>query len=470
MPSRTAIVTSAVGGFFLGVLFSAGTWPGTDSTPSSAMAASQQPTGDLLPSHDAPVDSAERNTPVVQVAARAAPAVVSITTEVPNQSPFRMFYNLPDTTSSQGSGCIIRSDGVVLTNAHVVDGAMRITATLSDGTSYEATVLGLDEQLDLAVLRLEGANDLPSIPLGTSSDLLLGEPVIVIGNPFGLGHTVTTGVISSASRTLEVADRVYQDYIQTDAGINPGNSGGPLLNIHGQLIGVTSAIRKDAENIGFAIPVDRAAKVARDLLRYGSVQAPWLGVSVKDIGGPRYRGTAIAEGAVAVSSVLEPGSQGPFLHSGDIILKVNGKPVHSRDDLNLRMATSQPGDEIRLEGLREGELFKVDVTALAAAPDMGRQLLQSSLGVTVTPIDARTARSYGLRTKSGLLVATSKPTGTFAMAGLRAGDVILAVNGTAVKTEEDLRTSLLKARTSHRDSVLLTVQRGPYRGHVDVDL
>jgi S1-C subfamily serine protease len=252
---------TAIAGFLLGVVFSVGgNELGLTRTAPPQASATAEPAdpaaGDpVLPiSQDRP-STASRSNPVVEVAARAAPAVVSIGCEVPTQSPFQIFYSGRSTSTSQGSGAVIRADGVVLTNAHVVEGATRITATLPDETSYEATVVGLDSELDLAVLQLEGAQGLPTIPLGSSSDLLLGETVIAIGNPFGLGHTLTTGVVSSRSRTLEVGERVFQDYVQTDAGINPGNSGGPLLNIHGELIGINTAIRRDAENIGFAIPV-----------------------------------------------------------------------------------------------------------------------------------------------------------------------------------------------------------------------
>ncbi len=476
---RWRIPLTALAGFGLGVLFTVGGHelglPGPGTTPAGAADdAGQDPQDPILPVATDRPSTASRSNPVVEAVARTSPAVVSISCEVPTQNPFAIFYSGQSTASSAGSGAVIREDGVVLTNAHVVNGATAITATLPDETSYEASVVGLDGDLDLAVLQLEGASGLPTIPLGTSSDLILGETVIAIGNPFGLGHTVTTGVVSSRSRTLEVSERVFQDYVQTDAGINPGNSGGPLLNIHGELIGINTAIRRDAENIGFAIPVDRASKVARDLLRYGSVRAPWLGVAVSDVGGPRYAGTPIADGALLVEQLHDRGgADDAGLQQDDIILQVDGRSIHSRADLNLRLASSKPGDTVRLSGLRAGQPFQVSITTASCPEDLGREVLVDALGIqvqTVGSVDAQTARSIRLRAKSGLLVIDTASAGSFAGAGLRVGDVILAVHGQRVDRIDQLETALLRAVAAHRDAVLLTVQRGAYRGHVEVSL
>jgi serine protease Do len=475
---RWRIPVAALAGFGLGLVFSVGGpelgCPGPQPTDADAASQDEAAEADpLLPVHPHK-DAASRSNPVVEAVALTAPAVVSIHCEVPNQSPFAFFHSGQSTSTTQGSGAIIRQDGVVLTNAHVINGATRISATLPDESVYEASVVGLDADLDLAVLQLEGARDLPTIPLGSSSDLILGETTIAIGYPFGLGHTVTTGVISSRSRTLEVAERVFQDYIQTDAGINPGNSGGPLLNIHGELIGINTAIRRDAENIGFAIPVDRAAKVARDLLLYGSVRAPWLGVAVSDVGGPRYAGSPIEEGAVLIERIHSPqASAGEALQQDDIILRVDGRSVHSRADLNLRLASRKPGDTVRLSGLRAGQPFETSLTTTPCPDELGRELLLSGLGIqvqTVRSVDPQTVRSLRLRTSSGLLVIDTAASGGFARAGLRAGDVVLAVHGQPVDQIDQLEQALLRAAAAHRDAVLLTIQRGPYRGHVEVSL
>lgn len=407
-----------------------------------------------------------RRTSVVKAVEEVAPAVVSITTEIPVQSPFRFFSTPTGTSVSQGSGVIIRTDGIVLTNAHVIDGALSIRVVLADNKSFEASVLGFDEDLDLAILQLQGATNLPTVPIGHSDDLMLGETVIAIGNPFGLGHTVTTGVVSSGLRTLEVATRVYQDYIQTDAGINPGNSGGPLLNIHGELIGINTAIRKDAENIGFAIPVDRAIKVAKDLLQYGTVRTPYLGVAVSDVGGSRFTGTPIEAGAVLVEDVSTPNIG---LKVGDVILALNGRTIHSRADLNLRLAAIEPGSIVIVDGIRENETFSLDIAA-DTLPDISKEILPEILGLEVTPITTSLQTKYRLRTRNGLLAIKVSSTGSFARAQLREGDVILAVHGIAINSEKELAEALMRAKAAHRRSALLMVQRGPYRGHVEVQL
>src|SRR5204863_10077631 len=185
-------------------------------------------------------------------------------------------------TQSLGSGLIIDAAGVVLTNAHVIEGASRIVVTTLDGRELEADVLGSDRDADLAVLKVDGKN-LPARPLGRSGDLMIGETVIAIGNPFGLSHTVTTGVVSALNRSLNTDGRTYTDFIQTDASINPGNSGGPLLNIRGELIGVNTAIYGKAQGIGFAIPVDRVHRVMGDLVSFGEVRRAWVGLTVQDL-------------------------------------------------------------------------------------------------------------------------------------------------------------------------------------------
>ena len=235
------------------------------------------------PQKDGVEELARRRSFAVEAVQSAAPAVVSITTEIPNQSTFSWFYG-EQTSSADGSGVVVEDSGIVLTNAHVVERAVHIEAHLLNGDRYSARLIGMAQELDLAVLQLEAPlkTDFPTVDIGMSSDLMLGESVIAIGNPLGLGLTVTTGVISATSRVLETERRIYQDFLQTDASINPGNSGGPLLDINARLIGINTAIRADAQNIGFAIPVDRAIKVAQDLLTYGEVKIPWLGVDLVD--------------------------------------------------------------------------------------------------------------------------------------------------------------------------------------------
>src|SRR6266571_5010915 len=254
--------------------------------------AESQTTDPRQPRQDAapipPTVSASRRTPIVIVAHNVLPAVVNIQTEAtirrrevdPFFDPFGMFGGRDRTYTSQalGSGFVWSSDGIIVTNNHVVEGASRITVNLSDGSQVPAKLIGVDPDSDVAVLRVD-AKGLLAAPIGTSSDLMIGETVVAVGNPFGLSGTVTTGVVSALGRSVPSKEqgRTFTDFIQTDASINPGNSGGPLLNIEGRVIGINTMIYANAQGIGFAIPVDRAKKVIQDLLRYGQVHSAWIG-------------------------------------------------------------------------------------------------------------------------------------------------------------------------------------------------
>ena len=394
-----------------------------------------------------------RETPVVQAIEASAPAVVSIATELPVQSPF--LFTRGGTATSDGSGVIIDARGLVLTNAHVVSGAMSITAHDAQGRDWPAHVVGLDADLDLAVLQLEGAHGLSPITLGTSGDLLLGEPAIAIGNPYGLGLTVSTGIVSSVSREVEIQRGVFQEYVQTDAAINPGNSGGALVNIHGELIGINTAIHAEGEGIGFAIPVDRARKIAGDLALYGEVQVPWLGVDLEDISTSRLRGTPLSEGAVQVTRVYAqgPGDQGG-LAVGDLVYKVDGRPVHSRADLNAYLASQTRGGTVTVALARQGTLEQRRVETGAIPQDLPQRLLSETLGISVRA------------SQSGLVVDKASAQGTWIRSGLRVGDLVVAVNGSPVRSARDLATALERAKAGHRPSALFTIRRGRFTGTI----
>jgi len=240
-----------------------------------------------------------RRSPVVLVAEKASLAVVSIfsTQEVERQENpfsgnplfedfFRDFFEpFPQrrTERSLGSGVVIRPDGYILTNEHVVLQSGKVQIQLADDRKLNARLVGADSDSDLAVLKVDEAKALPHLPLGTSDDLMIGETVIAIGNPFGLSHTVTTGVVSAVNRSLNTGERTYYDFIQTDASINPGNSGGPLLNIKGDLIGINTAIYGKAQGIGFAIPISRAKRIVEELISHGAVDSPWIGIATQTL-------------------------------------------------------------------------------------------------------------------------------------------------------------------------------------------
>jgi serine protease Do len=241
-----------------------------------------------------------RRTTTVRVVERTGPAVVSVTTEkrAPEANPFRPFAGdpffdrffqdffeprLPQAEQSLGSGVLIDAQRHVLTNEHVVTRAERIRVSLADGREFGAKLIGADPNNDIAVLEVETQEKLPWIEPGSSADLMVGEPVIAIGNPFGLSHTVTTGVISALGRSLRTDERVYHGFLQTDASINPGNSGGPLLNAEGHLIAINTAVYNRAQGIGFAIPIDDARRVVRELIDHGEVSPVWLGMDLQDL-------------------------------------------------------------------------------------------------------------------------------------------------------------------------------------------
>ena len=284
-----------------------------------------------------PTVSASRRTPIVTVAHDVGPAVVNIQTEStirrrevdPFFDPFGVFGGRDRSYTSQslGSGFVWSSEGIIVTNNHVVEGASRITVNFSDGTQVPAKLIGVDPDSDVAVLRVDAKN-LLAAPIGTSSDLLIGETVIAVGNPFGLSGTVTTGVVSALGRSVpsKEAGRTFTDFIQTDASINPGNSGGPLLNIEGRVIGINTMIYANAQGIGFAIPVDRAKKVIQDILRYGQVHSAWIGAVTATITPEEARRTGLraSRGALVARVITGSPAQAAGLKPGDIITAVAG--------------------------------------------------------------------------------------------------------------------------------------------------
>ena len=404
-----------------------------------------------------------RRTPVVVAVEKVAPAVVSITTTIPTSGGFGFRYRQqPQENSADGSGVVIQSDGVVLTNAHVIEGASSITVTFVNGTEYKGEVIGIAEDIDLAVLRLTDASGLTAVPIGKSENLMLGEPTIAIGNPFGLGHTVTTGVISSISRAIETDSRVYQDFIQTDASINPGNSGGPLLDIQGQLIGVNTAIRADAEGIGFAIPVDRAMKVARDLLNYGAVQLPWLGVDLEDVIIQGGRSNTTAPRIVRVHPASSAHAQG--VRVGDVIISVEGRNIQGRSDLNAYLGGVKSGHRVSLVLERDGTKITKTLVSQGMPQSVAKRSINTIIGISIsTPPDEY--RQWG-----GLVVTDVTPNGSFSKAGLREGDNIMSVNGKTTNTTEELEDAISSAKSGHRPLALFTIRRRDVVGHIELSI
>ena len=395
-----------------------------------------------------------RRTPVVDAVHRAAPSVVSVLTEQrPQHNPFG-FFGLEDEgdesgRTSLGSGVIVESHGLVITNEHVVAGAARIRVQLADGRELPATLIGADQSFDLAVLKVDtGGHELPALRLGTASDLMIGETVIAIGNPFGLSHTVTSGVISALHRVVRAKNRTYEDFIQTDAQINPGNSGGPLMNIHGELIGINTAVHSGGPGIGFAIPIDRARTIVNDLLQFGRVRYGWLGIRPAPLQGRRRAiGIAVAE--------VEPGSpaEKAGISRGDVILGVNDDNTTSVEGFWDRVQRILAGEEIRLR------LSRGEVRLQAGALEPREQAVRAArrLGLEVVDAEGR-----------AVLVRRVTP-GTIAeRIGFQPGDAILQIGARAVKNSRDFAGALGEIRPGS-DTVMLVV-RGQYSYYVTVPL
>ena len=398
---------------------------------------------------------ASRRTAITDAVARVAPAVVTVQTEVVQRvqaDPFDAFFggrSGTQTSAGLGTGVIIRADGVIVTNAHVVAGATNISVMLRDGTTYPARAIGTDETNDLAVLKVD-AKGLPVAPLGDSDNLLVGEWAIAIGNPYGfmLGNSepsVTAGVISGVGRNLVARGEgpsAYFDMIQTDASINPGNSGGPLVNASGEVVGVNSSIYSTSGGsigLGFAIPINRAKRVADDLLEHGRVRRPWIGVQLEQprTDNPR---DLIARGALVAAVTPSSPAERAGIRVGDVIVRLRERSIRNRFDWEAALLDLRVGEQVPLVVRRGSRDVDVAVT-IADLPEVSApkvQVLKELELVTLTPA-IRAER--GIHSSRGALIyrATDRITSEL---GMRAGDVIVQVNRTPIGSAEDVSRAL----------------------------
>jgi serine protease Do len=398
-----------------------------------------------------------RRNEVVEVVEKVAPSVVNIAAEQMvrrRPSMFDEFFfgfdprQRRERSQSLGSGVIIDPKGIILTNDHVISGASKIIATTKSGLELECEVVGSDADNDLAVLRARkpGAS-LPAIHLGTSSDLMIGETVVAIGNPFGLSNTVTAGVLSALGRSVRGNEnqRLYTDFLQIDAPINPGNSGGPVVNIQGDLIGIATAIIGGAQGIGFAIPIDRAKRIKDDLLTFGEVRAVWVGLRGRTVtsGGDEAKPRGFRVRSVAPES---PAARAG-IRTGDLVVSVDGLPIDSEDAWQTALSTKGPGRPMRLV-VRTGTGADRSITLQGEKPPagLGLRVLREQLGMTVR------------QTRSGLQITVTDRTGLAAKAGLETGDVLLALNNSRVKDTEDVDRVI--QRDYNRSTLWLAVGRG----------
>lgn len=421
---------------------------------------------------------------ISQLAEKAGPAVVNISTvkmidvskrlhrffsPFPEGHPFNRFFEpfqgMPQKkkTHSLGSGFIISSDGYIVTNHHVVAKAEEVQVSLQDSEkSYKAEVIGTDQETDLALLKIEAERDLPTLEFGSSEDMQPGQWVVAIGNPFGLSHTVTAGIVSAKGRSIGAAGP-YTDFLQTDASINPGNSGGPLLNMQGKVIGINTAIVPQGQGIGFAIPSDMAQNVISQLKKYKEVRRGWLGVTIQDVDKNTAKALGLSEEKGAIVASVQKGDPADKagVKSGDVILKVNGQAIEDSRELSQIIGQLKPGAKVDIQIWRQGKTKDVQVTLgqrpraeTAAEPSKLQEQLAEELGITLRPLRSQEARALGLEESVGLLVTGSK------VEGLREGDVILQANGEPVKSLSQLSGIVEEAQD--KGVVLLHIYR---QGH-----
>ncbi len=403
---------------------------------------------------------------------QATPAVVNIATENRVQlrrNPllddpfFRHFFNIPDRprerrAQSVGSGVVVDARrGYVITNHHVVDGADTITVTLRDGRQLEAKVIGSDSESDVAVIQVPARN-LTALPLADSDRLRVGDFVVAIGNPFGLGQTVTSGIVSALGRT-GLGIQGYEDFIQTDASINPGNSGGALVNLRGELVGVNTAIIAPGGGnvgIGFAIPANMVSRLMEQIVAHGSVRRGQLGVSVQDLTPDLARAFRLPASQGAVIAQVSPRSAAAKagLKEGDVVLRVNERPIRDGGGLRNAIGLLEVGEAVRLEILRDGKPLTIDakvgeyVPAKAEGDDIHPRLA-GAVFEDISPNSPLAGRAQGV------LVARVESGSPAARAGLRSNDIVTGVNHRAVTSTDELRQ--LAARG---DSLLLNLLRG----------
>ncbi len=417
----------------------------------------------------APVQAAfDRRTPVVKVYDETHKAVVNISGER-IVSGSRRGFDFPDMfdlwgpryrqeVTVLGSGVVVHEDGYIVTNDHVVEGAKRIKVVFSDGREYVAKIVNGDEAKDLAVLAISADEKLPFTKLGKSDDLMIGETVIAIGNPYGYANTVTSGVVSAIGRDIQVTQGFWlRGLIQTDAPINPGNSGGPLLNVNGELIGITTAIRAEAQNIGFAIPVDTLVDNLRQMLMPEKLRRVQFGLVV---GRPKTVGrfTGLAVDSVGRDSPAEKSG----ISAGDIILTVDGKKIDSVIDFYISLMNKDIGEPIKVEYVKSGAVVMRSQTVeleLEARPlPNGPALVKTYFQMDVSMLNEDVARKFDFESAYPILIVTGVDSGGVAgQAGLAPGDLVLEINGAAVSSIEEL--SLAMEKVAEGDAVQFKIMR-----------
>jgi serine protease Do len=408
---------------------------------------------------------------------RLQPSVVNISTvseapELPERpgrggDPFDFFFRRPGPRRSLGSGFILDADGYIITNHHVVDEATKIVVKLHDDKEHEAEIVGSDAKTDIAVIKIKDAEGLVPIPLGSSQDLRVGEWVLAIGNPFGLDHTVTAGIVSAKGRRINRPDRSpYDDFIQTDAAINPGNSGGPLVNLAGQVVGINSAIfSRSGGNIGigFAIPIDMARNIVPQLKNAGFVTRGWLGVLIQPVDDDIASSLDLPEASGALVAKVYPDSPAADggVEVGDVIVEFDGQKVPDSDDLPSIVADTPVGKKVDVFVVRKGKRKKIriEVGKLEDEVAEAKPVKADELGLAVQEITPDIAKELGLdKSTKGVVVSQVTRNSPAEDAGLQAGDVIEMVGNVPVDSVADFRKQL--EGRAKGESILVLVRRG----------
>jgi serine protease Do len=421
---------------------------------------------------------------------KVRPAVVNIATtekpekadaqqqqmpDFPPDSPmgqmFRHFFEQQQQQNNEprhalGSGFIVAADGTIVTNNHVIKGAKKIMVTLEDGTSYPATIKGHDDKTDIAVLKIDAKKTLPFVNFGDSDQAKVGNWVVAVGNPFGLGGTVTAGIVSAHGRDLNSGP--YDNFIQIDAPINPGNSGGPLFNQHGQVIGIDSAIYSPnggSVGIGFAIPSNLAKDVVAQLRQHGEVERGWLGVQMQPLTDPLAKAMGRTDANGVLVNEVQPDSPAKKagLQQGDLITAFNNKPIKDPRDLAMAVAATPAGQTVPVAVVRDGHDKTVDVTVeklkteVASAQDKEGE---GPIGLALAPLSQDNRGELGLDdTVQGAVVARVAPDSRAAESGVQAGDVIERVGTMSVHNPQDVVKLIKAAQKDKKEAVPLLVMR-----------
>ncbi|MDH4232044.1 MAG: DegQ family serine endoprotease [Nitrospirota bacterium] len=428
------------------------------------------------------------------LAEKVKPAVVNISTETtvkmpgrpfrhffgPEEDPFRdfshrFFGDIPDREFKQqslGSGFIIDKDGYIITNNHVVEDADEIKVKLADGREFGAKVVGRDPKTDLALIKISSIFiNLPTLALGDSDKMRVGDWVLAVGNPFGLEHTVTQGIISATGRVI--GSGPYDNFLQTDAPINPGNSGGPLVNLKGEVIGINSAINPAGQGIGFAIPISMAKTIISQIKETGKVVRGWIGVSVQSITPEIAQAFELNNTRGALVSEVVPGSPADSagMKRGDVIVSFNGKDVHKMNDLPRVVAETPVGKTVDIRIVREKEelVLKIKIAELTeeklAYQD---RKTGDTLGLSVDDITPRWRSRFGLRENTGVVVVEVLPGSAAEKSGIAPGDIIKEVNHTAVHNLSDYNSII--GKSGRNKAVLFLISRADGIFFVTVDL